>query len=534
MRRTTGIAIATIIILSLSFSGSTPALSLSPQSPGSDLDPSFGLGGKVLTQLSEPWRSSAMALQSDGDIVMLGVLNPDAEDASIVLVRYRLDGRIDQSFGSGGIVEVPLPYRSSAGGIETQTDGKILIAGGMYMPATNSYTGLVARLLPNGALDPSFGTGGYLTVDFGGYSFIRHVRTLPDGRIVAVGVLNGTLALARLLSDGTFDESFGQHGISLVEGSGSPLWGTELTGVALQVDGTMIGSAASSTSMQVAKLTADGRPDVSFGEGGIARVYVDFCNGSASSDIAQRVAVRPSGRIVVAGASHSFCTPSGTRLVLMQFLADGEVDSSFGVNGRALAQVGQWSSIVGLSLDIDGSICVGATIGVDETHTQFAVVRFLPGGLLDASYGTSGAVHADFAEPDVGATSFAVQQDGRLIVGGAVSNDGVGIARFPRPTPPTYDYCIQGDHTGDLVQVNVPYGAYTQTNCASGNVTSGHAVATTVGRCKVRLTSDDSIRMKITVNDCRGRAKGTINDVVTGAKIRIDDDNLSDDSCGCR
>src|SRR5262245_5989332 len=68
-----------------------------------------------------------------------------------------------------------------------------------------------------GALDPTFGTGGKVTTDFGGNSAARTVTVQADGHILTAGVafVNGItdFALARYNSDGTLDASFGTNGI---------------------------------------------------------------------------------------------------------------------------------------------------------------------------------------------------------------------------------------------------------------------------------------------------------------------------------
>src|SRR5690349_13622090 len=75
----------------------------------------------------------------------------------------------------------------------------------------------LAAQLPAGTLDPSFGGGGKLMLDFNQSTDIAHaVAVQPDGKLVVVGLTyvnndysKEDFALARLNPDGSFDESFG-------------------------------------------------------------------------------------------------------------------------------------------------------------------------------------------------------------------------------------------------------------------------------------------------------------------------------------
>src|SRR5207245_3755343 len=74
-----------------------------------DLDPSFGMGGKVTTDFQEPLSSyaAAAAQQADGKIVMVGeagLTNYGTAVGAAMLARYSPGGILDASFGNGGIV----------------------------------------------------------------------------------------------------------------------------------------------------------------------------------------------------------------------------------------------------------------------------------------------------------------------------------------------------------------------------------------------------------------------------------------------
>src|SRR2546421_6378345 len=94
-----------------------------------NLDPTFGTGGKVTTDFGGNEVAYAMALQSDGKIVVAGLPT---------LARYNTNGRLDTSFGAGGKVT---DFQATA--VAIQLDGKLVVGG----------SDLVARYNTNGTLD---------------------------------------------------------------------------------------------------------------------------------------------------------------------------------------------------------------------------------------------------------------------------------------------------------------------------------------------------------------------------------------------
>jgi uncharacterized delta-60 repeat protein len=98
-----------------------------------------------------------------------------------------LPGELDPSFGIGGKVEAPFGPESGASGVAVQPDGKILVAGSPE--AAQGFS--IARLLPNGALDSSWGKGGVATTPLGKFAVAFDLAVQPNGRVVAVGEAPG-------------------------------------------------------------------------------------------------------------------------------------------------------------------------------------------------------------------------------------------------------------------------------------------------------------------------------------------------------
>jgi uncharacterized delta-60 repeat protein len=155
-----------------------------------DLDPSFGGDGRVVTHAGYPGFEypTAMAIDRQGRIVVVGVIARMMMRS--VAVRINPDGSLDQSFGNGGIMTLE-PIADSFSGVAIDAAGRIVLAGGVVGFAP-THGIVVARLLENGQHDPSFGTGGRMTVDLDGsgmygtesygYDLARRSRPHPRHR----------------------------------------------------------------------------------------------------------------------------------------------------------------------------------------------------------------------------------------------------------------------------------------------------------------------------------------------------------------
>ena len=205
-RKQIRIGVSRFFVVALIIAGLFLCLSTSSSNaaPG-DLDPSFGNGGKVITNFGNSFAGADdIAIQSDGKIVAVGY-NRIGNIYNFALARYNTNGSLDTSFGTGGIVVTPVSQYDSARAAAIQSNGKIVVAGWNYI-GSNRYFAL-NRYNPNGSLDTSFGSGGKILTPFGnGNAGATAVAIQPDGRIVAAGFsfnneTNADFALVRYLGD---------------------------------------------------------------------------------------------------------------------------------------------------------------------------------------------------------------------------------------------------------------------------------------------------------------------------------------------
>ncbi len=270
------------------------------------LDASFGVGGKVTTDISDIDSINDAVLQPDGKIVVAGGTG-SLGTGSLALARYNPDGTLDTTFGTGGIVVSGLPMIALT--LALQTDGRLVTAG-----ASGVSFGL-ARFNADGSVDTSFGAGGLVTTNFPeGFASANAVALQSDGKIVAAGGGSVPFVLARYNTDGSLDTSFGVGG--KVTGTYDDF--AIANGAVVQPDSKIVavgaaGAFTTTAHFALARYNTDGSLDATFGTGG--RVTTDF---GGQFDFAQAVALQPDENIVVAGVAAIIGSPDQFALARYQ------------------------------------------------------------------------------------------------------------------------------------------------------------------------------------------------------------------------
>jgi uncharacterized delta-60 repeat protein len=214
--------------------------------PDGDLDSSYGDHG--VAHLPTVPAVAGESIESVGGINGLVV---DGQERALLLwqganlTRIGAQGAIEPTFGSGGTVDIDqLDQRFQSfhfNALAVLPDDHILVAGIRY----GSPQMVVVRLLPSGALDTSFGDRGLALVRFGSAdtrSGARRMAVAPDGKIVLAGYAHGSPALARLMPNGVPDPTFGNNGRA-----SAPRWlQGQATALALAPEGGAIISCACS------------------------------------------------------------------------------------------------------------------------------------------------------------------------------------------------------------------------------------------------------------------------------------------------
>ncbi len=309
-------------------------------------------------------------------------------------------GDLDPTFGQGGRVAIDYGGYEYAYAMGLQDDGKIVLAG-----IADDDAG-VYRLTAGGALDPSFDGDGRVVIDSGGQEIAFALALQPDGKIVAAGSYylagNGDVVVYRLNPDGSFDNSFdgdGRLGIDTGPDDSA-------AAVALQPDGkiVVVGERGSPSDVVVYRLNTDGSFDTTFDGDGM-RVL-----GGAGYEFPRSVAVQPDGRILVAGT-----TSLGEAATILRLNPNGSVDAGFAGNGLLTIDLGGTEVFTSVGLQADGKIVV-AGYSQSSTSSSSIVYRLSSDGSPDTTFGGNGHVMVDQGGGLTNA--LALQADGKMLVAG--------------------------------------------------------------------------------------------------------------------
>lgn len=383
-----------IVVVGYSLSGSdlsTADFALARYNADGTLDSTFGTNGKVTTDFNGGQDVALdVAVQADGRIVTAG-RSENGSETDFALARYNTDGSLDSTFGADGKVRSaftdPNGFHKDTFGraVALEADGKIVVAGYINDVVIGpGYEFAISRYEPNGDLDSTFGIDGWVTPDFppgGPTSRAASVVIQPDGKIV-VGGWTGTFggsqdfALKRYDSGGNLDTSFGSNhsGEVATDFVGSL---DAITSLALQSDGSIIAAGYSfysdseSADFALARYSADGTLDESFGDGGL--VATAFADGD---DIISDLIIQPNGLIIAAGIAT--LTAENSAVALARYNPDGSLSQTFGEGGKVLTEISSsFDGCTGLALQPDGKLVAAGYTGTDEA---FAVARYLTAG----------------------------------------------------------------------------------------------------------------------------------------------------------
>ena len=429
--------------------------------PGT-LDKDFGQNGLVVgTSVTDVTGIGASAA---GELLVAGTRYSSA--SRVAISKYLISGDVDTAFGDDGVL-LYAPRGSTFGStdpataraIDVQPDGRfvtssihqVLQNGAGGSPEVAGYRLLVARHLPSGSLDASFGDGGAVTLEDGKLSKSDGVyspestpptfgaghlalgaiqRSASTGELFFItpnAVSSQSYARAfRLSATGAPDLSFGQSGFAPF----SPPACHPLS-AALTAEGSIVLVGALETSPGksqacVVRLNASGQLDPSFGQGG-SKVVPLPPEAGVKEEGAVAVAVQPDGAIVVTGVSYRFNDTN--QILLARLLPDGSFDSSFGDGGRTsrlpeAIQTDYSFQGVTVQLDIEGRVVVLVQEFVEYNAAKTFVVRYSKAGTLDGEFGTSGARRVSFKADEADdfgalANGFVQLPDGRIVVVGA-------------------------------------------------------------------------------------------------------------------
>ena len=273
----------------------------------------------------------------------------------------------------------------------------------------------LARYNTDGSLDPTFGDGGLVVTNIDSHDQTQDIVVQPDGKIIVVGAVGDgptQIGMARYSADGSLDASFGVDGIAISDAAVDPL----PENILLQPDGKfmVVGNDFPNGFIDgelfVARYESDGTLDASFGNAGIVT------KSSSTFDRVSDALLQPDGKVLIAGFTREGPSEGNNAVMVLRYLPDGSADTGFGVGGKATLDFGASIVIEAMTLQEDGKIVVGGI----NIETGYALVRVNQDGTVDSAFATDGMLTV----PGRGSLNdIAFQEDGRLLAVGFAEND---------------------------------------------------------------------------------------------------------------
>ena len=393
------------------------------------LDPSFGNSGLVITDIdtSSNYNDqgiSSLLINDNQSILAIGSYSTysDTNFSDIVIARYVPSGDLDNTFGVNGFLIHNLssiePSQDGAVSAILQPDGKIVCVGSISDHDNLSQI-FIARFTDEGLIDSSFGLNGIVSFNPTIDSdYATSIQIQGDGKLL-VGY--NFIGILRLLPNGELDTSYGVDGFVLLDHA--------VRDLRIQNDGKLIvfGEYNSQNphwwNFGVSRLNSDGSIDLDFGLNGFTYFDHSEANGSDCwSSWATSVAIQSDGKILLAGGCEDL-NDGETRIAVARINDNGMLDPSFGIDGRVIVDVnGDFERIDKVVLQPDGkTLLVGRS-----NDWEFTVVRLTDNGALDISFNGIGSMQFGFGNTASYSYAGVLQADGKLVIGCTVLNPAGG------------------------------------------------------------------------------------------------------------
>ena len=349
--------------------------------------------------------------------------------------QYGLDG----TFGTSGLAGAATPLTQLADvGLGVQPDGGIIVG------SNNGSSFLLKRYTAAGVLDPNFGTGGLVVTGLNGGQTGKNVAIQSDGKIVIAGSntsfghAGSTLVTERLTSDGRPDSTFGVGGLVITDVAPF-LSSVSDVSVAIAPDGKVVAGgeinagAALGESVFAVRLGSTGVPDATFGNQGVALAAVPLPGGAGAGST-----VNVTIHDVAVGPADQVVVAGTLDLIpsrpeIVAFDANGNLiphTTSVPAPEKFPDAIPSATSETVTAVAIQSD---GKTVIAGTANgADGYVARYNADGTLDASFGSGGVVDATL-DPSLYLTSPAdlrLQPDGKILVGGVGRNSAP-----PQPAP---------------------------------------------------------------------------------------------------
>ena len=396
--------------------------------------------------------SNALAVQSDGKVIVAGTTNNSAGDYDLLVTRINTDGTRDtagwasatsgwdtRGFAAGSAEQV------NPGGVAIDSNGKAVVVG------TTSTGYFAVRYNTNGTLDTGFDTDGIVLNNWGTNSEGKVVAIDASNNVIVGGdiSLNGDFKFSRLAaSNGAVDATFGTSGTASVDISAGK--SDVLKAIAIDPSGKIVAGGACVNGagffkMCMARLNTNGSLDTSFN--GTGKVFLSSLSGNDTFDI-RSLQLLPdldtanaTDYKIVVGGQYVQSSPSQAMWLVARFNMDGSLDTTFNTTGYKTFPAGPSTNIGSansVALQYDEKIMVfGETSPIDPLNPgfylnrQITVARLNWDGSLDTTYGTNGFTYAtQGSDPGEAYQGYVYPQSNATLKGRALATNFIIASDF--------------------------------------------------------------------------------------------------------
>ena len=412
--------------------------------PNGCLDTSFNGTGFTTTPGPKNYQNWAYAAadypSAGGDKIVVGGIYLGSSTDEFAVVRYNNNGSLDTSFGSGGEALTNIAgYDSRVDGLVVLPNGDIVAGGAAEGLGTGGTLGIYCALAcytPAGKLDTTFHPGagdpiafttskGTVTTDISGstHEYITSMALQTVGTqtyILAAGLatINGTTnyVIVRYNLNGSLDTAFGANGVAMEpSGGGMPALAVDPSTGNIYLGGQAGGDLA------IDRFSPSGVLDTAY-TNNVTAAAVAGCISAAGygqSNMAVQPQVDGTVEIIAGGATvpAGLTLPSGIAYdpnysqAFVRFNADGTLDTSFGVDGYAVAPSSSplQLQLCSVSVQSNGNIVYAGGSSISSTSRQFVTaVQFSPDGILNTGFGNPTA-QGQSGSTDVAMAAMAVR-----------------------------------------------------------------------------------------------------------------------------
>jgi uncharacterized delta-60 repeat protein len=369
-------------------------------------------------------------LDQEGNVYVAGYTNANGlynDDFGVIKLNAR--GELDNTFGDGGkaIIDFSGNRRDKAFSLVLDQQGNVYVAGETYV--NGSYDFGVIKLNSSGVLDTSFGENGKAIIDISGNSFDTAYSLALDeqGNVYVAGYTNANgsfdFGVIKLNASGELYSGFGENGKAIIDFSGNNFdIGRSLV---LDQQGNVYVAGYTNVNGRndfgIIKLDASGELNTTFGVDG--KAIIDFSGNSI--DIAYSLALDEQGNVYVAGETN---LNGRNDFGIIKLDASGVLVNDFGENGKANIDItgNSFDKAFSLALDSDGNVYVAGEKYDYDGNDDFVVIKLNESGVLDTSFGVDGKAIIDISgnSYDV-ARSLALDQQGNIYVAGETDANGI-------------------------------------------------------------------------------------------------------------